>query len=173
MKIAIAIERSLDVSASFEQTRGLLNDLEGTIRRFPKLHSLKKLGDQDYLWKMNPAGVQILGISHQISYAARYAVNAGRSRLSWEPLPQHGNALIRGNLQLKPIGTGTRLIFGVKGELDQVPVPFMYRLLAPAFIQGKFTRLVDVFLERTHAALLLAAVQPKAPVRKRLTGKKK
>ena len=173
MKIGIAVERSLEVPAPYEQVRMLLHDLEGTIRRFPKLRSLKKLGDLDYLSEMNPMGAHALGISHRVSYAARYAVDPGKGRLSWEPLPRHGNALISGNFQIKKAGTGTQMVFGVRGELDKVPVPFMYRLLAPAFIQGKFTRLVDVFLEQTRTALLTMPAPRKAPARKRSIGKKK
>ena len=36
----------------------------------------------------------------------------------------------------------------MKGELADVPVPLMYRLVAPAFIQGKFTALIDSFLDK-------------------------
>ncbi|HWU68086.1 MAG TPA: hypothetical protein VN046_04365 [Stenotrophobium sp.] len=173
MKIALAIERSLDVPANYEQARQLLHDVEGTIRRFPKLHSLKKIGESDYLSEMNPMGARALGISHRVSYAARYAVDHGNGLLRWEPLRKHGNAQIGGKFQLSKTGGGTRLTFGVNGELDEVPVPLMYRLLAPAFIQGKFTRLVDIFLEQTHAALLaLPAAEQKSP-RKRATGNRK
>ncbi|MGH8506259.1 MAG: hypothetical protein ACRETM_09885 [Stenotrophobium sp.] len=173
MKIAIAIERSLDVPASYEQAQHLLHDFEGTIRRFPKLHSLKKIGEHDYLSEMNSMGAKALGISHRVSYAARYAVDHGNGLLSWEPLRKHGNASIGGKFQLRKTGGGTRLTFGVNGELDEVPVPLMYRLLAPAFIQGKFTRLVDIFLEQTHAALLAMPAADQKPARKRKTGSKK
>lgn len=154
MKISISIERSLEVPAPHAKARSLLQDLEGTLRRFPKLRSLKKVGDNAYLWEMRAIGSSVAGISHEVSYAAKYSVDSGKGRMSWEPLPRYGNAIIAGSFQLKDSGTGTRMVFGVDGELRDVPVPFMYRLLAPPFIQGKFTRLIDIFLEQTRDALL-------------------
>ncbi|MGH8455680.1 MAG: hypothetical protein ACRETW_10370 [Stenotrophobium sp.] len=154
MKVPISIERSLEVPAPHAKARSLLQDLEGTLRRFPKLRSLKKIGDSSYLWQMNAIGSTIAGISHEVVYAANYVVDSGKSRLSWEPLPKYGNAVIAGSFQLRDSGANTQLIFGVNGELRDVPVPLMYRLLAPPFIQGKFTRLVDIFLEQTRDALL-------------------
>lgn len=87
-------------------------------------------------------------------YGAQYRVDDKRGEVSWTPIPRQGNASIEGRFQLAARGTGTRLSFNVKGELRDVPVPLMYRLLAPPFIQGKFTRLVDIFLEETRASLL-------------------
>ena len=51
-------------------------------------------------------------------------------------------------------GEATQLTFRVRGELRDVPVPLLYRVVAPPFIQGKFTRLVDTFLEDTREALV-------------------
>ncbi|HVT34068.1 MAG TPA: hypothetical protein VHE37_00680 [Nevskiaceae bacterium] len=153
MKVDLAIERSLDLEAPFERVTGLLEDYETTIRRFPKLRKLKKLGDMTYLWEMAPIGSRIANISHEVVYAARYQVDAPRGRLSWQGMPSHGNAVIHGEFELKPARKGTRLRFAVNGQLRDVPVPLIYRLVAPPFIQGKFTRLVDVFLEKTQQAL--------------------
>ena len=156
MKVAIAIERSITIPAPHARVWELMGDLEGTIRRFPKLRRLKKLGDNAYLWEMAPIGSRIANISHAVSYGARYKVELERGVVSWTPIPNQGNASISGAFTLEDIGAATRLSFRVEGELRDVPVPLMYRLLAPAFIQGKFTRLVDVFLEATAAAVGLS-----------------
>ena len=153
MKVPIHIERSLEVPASYKKAQTLLADLETTIKRFPKLKRLKKLGDNDYVWEMDAIGSRIAKIATEVSYGARYSVNAARGELSWKPLPKHGNASIEGAFKLTEKGDRTRLSFRVEGELHDVPVPLMYRLIAPAFIQGKFTHLVDTFLERTRDAL--------------------
>lgn len=154
MNVNIKIERSLEVPAPYSEVSALLKDIEGTIRRFPKLRKLSKVGNNAYVWEMAPIGSKAAGISHEVSYGAQYAVDAKRGELSWKPLPKHGNAVIEGRFKLLDQGKSTRISFDVKGELRDVPVPFMYRLLAPPFIQGKFTRLVDVFLEETRSALL-------------------
>lgn len=154
MKVSIAIERSIEVPAPVSQVRQLFGDLEGTIGRFPKLRKLSKLGNNAYLWEMNAIGSSVAGIAHEVAYAAQYDVDLKNNRLSWQPLPKHGNARIEGAFRLAPQGDATQLSFRVSGDLYDVPVPFMYRLLAPPFIQGKFTRLVDIFLERTRESLL-------------------
>lgn len=153
MKVPIQIERSLDVPAPYAKAQSLLRDFETTIKRFPKLKRLKKLSDTDYVWEMDAIGSRIAKIAHNVSYGARYRVNADAGELSWKPLPKQGNATIEGAFKLIEQKGRTRLSFRVEGELHDVPVPFMYRLIAPAFIQGKFTHLVDIFLERTRDAL--------------------
>lgn len=153
MKVNIQVSRSVDVSAPMERVRTLLDDYENTIRRFPKLRKLTALEPDAYLWEMAPIGSRTAGIAHEVRYAARYTVKPDQGLLEWKPLPKHGNATIEGRMQLEPRGKGTRLSFDVKGELRDVPVPLIYRLVAPPFIQGTFTRLVDVFLEQTRDAL--------------------
>lgn len=166
MKVAIKIERSITVPAPYAEVEALLRDLEGTIRRFPKLRKLKKLNEMQYLWEMSAIGSKIANISHEVSYAAHYTMDLKKGRLSWKPLQQHGNATIEGLFQLTRSGEQTELTFNVAGELRDVPVPFMYRLVAPPFIQGKFTHLVDVFLESTREALMEKNPAP-APAKRR------
>ncbi|MES2885350.1 MAG: hypothetical protein V4709_11125 [Pseudomonadota bacterium] len=153
MKVQIAITRSLDIDLPPTKVKVLFKDLEATIGRFPKLRELKKLGPDQYLWEMNPIGSKIAKIAHEVSYGAHYKVDAKKGELSWTPIPKQGNALVEGAFRVLEQGAGTRLEFKVKGELFDVPVPFMYRLVAPTFIQAKFAALVDAFLERTRDAL--------------------
>ena len=163
MKVSIAIERRIEVPAPITQVQTLFKDLEGTIGRFPKLRKLSKLADSTYLWEMGTIGSSIANIAHEVSYAAKYSVDSSGNQLSWQPVPKTGNASIEGAFKLAERGDKTQLTFRVRGDLYDVPVPLMYRLLAPAFIQGKFTHLVDIFLERTSEALL------QAPASKRKT----
>lgn len=154
MKVNIEIERSAVVPVPYPQVEPLLQDLEGTIGRFPKLKKLTKLADKEYLWEMRTIGSRIANIAHDVSYGARYHIDLKRGELSWEPLPDQGNARIEGFFRIAASEDETRLTFRVRGELRDVPVPLLYRVVAPPFIQGKFTRLVDTFLEDTREALL-------------------
>jgi len=162
MKVSIAIERSIEVPAPITKVQALFKDLEGTIGRFPKLRKLSKLADNTYLWEMGTIGSSIANIAHEVSYAAKYSIDSSGNQLTWQPVPKTGNASIEGAFKLAERGDKTQLTFRVRGDLYDVPVPLMYRLLAPPFIQGKFTHLVDIFLERTSEALL----QAPAPKRK-------
>ena len=102
---------------------------------------------------MNPIGSKIANIAHEVRYGAHYTVDAKAGTLSWKPIAKQGNASIEGGFRVVETSSGSRLEFTVKGELFDVPVPLMYRLVAPTFIQAKFAALVDAFLERTRDAL--------------------
>lgn len=160
MDINIEIERSVRVPAPYARVQPLLKDLEGTIGRFPKLKKLSRVGDNAYLWEMETIGSRIARIAHDVAYAAKYSVDMKNGELSWKPLPKYGNASIEGWFRLGDQGVDTQMTFRVWGKLRDVPVPLMYRLLAPPFIQGKFTHLVDEFLERTGVALTGHAAVP-------------
>lgn len=154
MKVPLRIDRSLTVDVPLPQALVLLDDLEATIRRFPKLKRLRKLAEHRYVWEMDTIGSRMAKIAHNVSYGAAYTVDRKAARLDWQPIPGEGNARIGGSLRLAGIAPRqTRLSFVVDGELQDVPVPLMYRLVAPPFIQGKFTSLVDRFLEQTAQAL--------------------
>ncbi len=155
MNVIIQIERSIQVPVAYDRTLALMDELEETVGRFPKLRKLSKLGENAYLWEMEPIGSRIARISHEVSYAAFYHRDRKKGELSWKPLPKYGNAQIAGAFRLREKKDGTEISFRVSGELHDVPVPLIYRLVAPPFIQGKFTSLVDIFLERTGQALAL------------------
>jgi carbon monoxide dehydrogenase subunit G len=154
MKVNIEIERTASVPVPYAQVEPLLRDLEGTIGRFPKLKKLTKLGENKYRWDMRTIGSRIANIAHDVSYGALYSLDLKRGEISWKPLPGEGNATIEGFFRITEGGDETKLTFRVRGELRDVPVPLLYRMVAPPFIQGKFTRLVDTFLDDTREALV-------------------
>lgn len=148
MNIKIDIERHKTVTLTPAQLAGLFSDVEGTLKKFPKLKKLSALGGQDFRLDMQTIGSSVAKIAHDVSFGASCSADAAKSELSWKPLSKVGNAQIEGQLRLAPEGKSTRVSLRVRGELHEVPVPLMYRLVAPAFIQGKFSALVDTFLER-------------------------
>lgn len=153
MKIEIAIDRSVVLPVPFKKAAPLLTDIETTIGRFPNLRKLTRLSDDTWLWEMKTMGVRVAKIAHDVSYAARYTHDAKRQRVSFEPVRGHGNALVSGHFALTEVAGGTEFSFSVRGTLDEVPVPLLYRPIAPKFISGKFTVLIERFLERTREAL--------------------
>lgn len=152
MNIKIDVERALPASASRDQVLSLLQDIEGTLKRFPKLRKLNALGARDYRLDMHTIGSSVARIAHDVSFGARCTADTAKAEMSWEPIPKVGNALLGGQLRVVEDGTGSRLSLRVRGELHDVPVPLMYRLVAPAFIQGKFSALADAYLEKIGTA---------------------
>ena len=153
MKINVDVERSTLVPVPRAKADVLLKDLEATLKRFPKLKKLSKLGENEFRHDMQTIGSRVAKIAHDVSYGAKYVVDASKGQITFKPLPKVGNAQVEGGLSVAEEGNKVRLSFRVKGELNDVPVPLVYRLVAPAFIQGKFTALVDAFLQKTAASL--------------------
>lgn len=152
MDIRIEIERHRNVAMSRGQIDAVVRDVEGTLKKFPKLKKLTALDGRDFRLDMQTIGSSVARIAHEVSFGARCVADAAGSGLSWTPLPGVGNAQLEGRLRLDGDGSSARLSLHVRGQLHDVPVPLMYRLVAPAFIQGKFAALVDAYLERIVGA---------------------
>lgn len=153
MNINLDIERRLLLPIDYPQALSLLDDLEATIGRFPNLKKLTRLADDSYLWDMRTMGVRIAKIAHDLSYAARYEIDRDAGAIRWQPLPEHGNARIAGEIRLSRNGQQTDMLFKVKGVMHEVPVPLLYRPLAGPFIVNKMGSLIERFLARTSEAL--------------------
>lgn len=162
MDIRIEIVRHRSVALSRRQIDAVVRDVEGTLKKFPKLKKLTALEGQDFRLDMQTIGSRVARIAHEVSFGARCVADTAGSELSWTPLPGVGNARLEGRLRLDGEGGSARLSLHVRGELHDVPVPLMYRLVAPAFIQGKFAALVDNYLERIVGATGSTAVRPPA-----------
>ena len=160
VNVDINVERKLEVALPLDKVSPLLDDLEAQLKRFPKLRKLSRLAPNQYRWDMAVIGSKAANIAHEVSYAAHYTVDGKNTEVRFKPMPEHGNATLEGRLRLVDHGSTTQLAFEVRGRLRDVPVPLMYRLLAPAFIQGKFVRLVETYLEATRDAALAAAAKP-------------
>lgn len=153
MNIDLAIDRRLLLPVDYSRAEPLLADIEGTIRRFPNLRNLTRLDERSWLWEMRTMGSRLAKIAHDVSYGARYTQDLKGGRLSWEPVPGRGNASISGEFRIRRAPTGTELAFQVRGRLFEVPVPLLYRPVAPKFISMKFEALVQRFLAATGEAL--------------------
>jgi len=154
MKVDIEIERSITIELPPEKVRPLFQDIETTVSRFPKLKKLVRVADNQYVWELSTIGSRMAKIAHDVTYGAHYQLSADGNELTWKPLAGKGNASISGRFRVAPTAKGSEVFFKVQGELRDVPVPLIYRLVAPPFIQGKFIHLVETFLERTREALL-------------------
>lgn len=160
MNIKIEIERSATLPAPYARVQELLKDVEGTIRLFPKLRKLTRQADGSHLWELAPMGSKAARIVHEVSFAAKFVVDVKKGLVQWKPVKgqnkNQGNASIEGRWQVQPRGDGTHMSLRVWGELRDVPVPLMFRLVAPAFIQGKFAALVERYFVKLGETLDLS-----------------
>lgn len=157
MNVKIEIERKTLLPVNYSAARALLDDAESTIRLFPKLRKLTRQKDGSFLWELEAIGSKVAGIAHEVSFAARFLVEPDKGVVQWKPVKGQGknpgNAAIEGRLQIRPRGEQTEMSLRVNGELYDVPVPLMFRLVAPAFIQGKFAALVERYFVKLGQSL--------------------
>ena len=153
MNVKIEIERSAVLPVAYSQVHELLRDVEGTIRLFPKLRKLTRQKDGSHLWELAPIGSRVANISHEVSFAARFVADPDKGLVQWKPVKGKGNASIEGRLQVKPRDDKTDMTLRVWGDLREVPVPLMFRLVAPPFIQGKFAALVERYFIKLGESL--------------------
>ena len=150
MNIKIELEREVSAAVSEQQMADLLRDVHGTLKQFPKVKKLTTLSDTSFKVDLKTIGSSIARVAHDVSFGADCSVASDGHSLNWSPIPSVGNARITGELRFDTARQVLRL--NVRGELGGVPVPLMYRLVAPAFIQGKFSALSDAWLERLVAS---------------------
>ncbi|QHS09171.1 hypothetical protein [Sinimarinibacterium sp. NLF-5-8] len=154
MNIKIDADRHLDIATPFARARASVSDVAAVMRRFPKIRDFQAQGGDVYLARMEPISSQRANISHEVSFAGAYSADAEQGVLQWRAVKGKGNAQLNGRLQLIDLGArGTQLRLSVTGELQDVPVPLLFRPVAGTFIQAKFGALIDGFLEATGDAL--------------------
>lgn len=146
MDIKIELDRKLDADFQSEQVSVVLQDVQASFRQFPKLKKLTQKKADCFQVELKTIGSSIARVSHDVCFGAECHFDEAQSALSWKPIKSVGNAAINGTLQFDQ--SGKCLDLSVRGVLHGVPVPLMYRLVAPAFIQGKFSALCDAWLER-------------------------
>ncbi|MGQ0501446.1 MAG: hypothetical protein ACT4P0_02380 [Panacagrimonas sp.] len=152
MNITIEVTRQRPVTLSAAQVAALLRDTEGTLRQFPKLKKLTPLGNAGYQLDLKTIGSPAAKIAHDVVFGTRCTVEPDAATVRWEGLRDIGNAVIDGRIEFSGEGAAAALKLTVYGELRGVPVPAMFKAIAPAFIQGKFSALADEFLERIEKA---------------------
>lgn len=157
MDIKIQLDRKVSAEVSAEQMAAVLRDPQVTLKQFPKLKKLASLDENSFRVDLKTIGSTIARVAHDVTFGAQCAFDADQTVLDWKPLKSVGNAQISGHLAFDE---GAKILsLKVSGQLNGVPIPLMYRLVAPAFIQGKFSALCDAWLERlvTSAASRVAA----------------
>jgi hypothetical protein len=137
----------------YERVRHFLEDVATTIGHFPKLSKLTEISPDVYLWELAPIGSRIAKISHEVSFASRFTVELDKGLVKWKPVDGHGNASMEGRWKLEPRGKQTHMTMWVRGELYDIPVPLMFRPVAPPFIQGIFAALIERFLQKLEKSL--------------------
>ena len=82
MDSKLSLDKTATVKADFAKLMADVAAIEPVLSIFPKLESLKKIGDKAYEWKLKPVGA--MGVSHAVHYAATYELDAANGKLNFK-----------------------------------------------------------------------------------------
>ncbi len=146
MDVDVDIERSATVPVPFARARERMLDLAGTLWLFPKLAKLIPIGEQTYLWELEPIGFKPAGISHVVRYATKFSVDLDGGVVEWSPIADEGNSLIRGRWVTVDGGDHIDIKLSISGTIGGIRAPLPFRLAVPPFVRSVFADLVEGFL---------------------------
>jgi len=143
MKLTIQFEKSVIFSQDIDTCFRLLSDIPFTATCFPKVEELIDLGNNTYQWDLEPQGPPPYSV--QTIYACRYRYNTP-DKISWEPIPEIGNAFFGGSWTLSPLHNRCKAQFILNGEMD-FPIPEFAEIMAKPLIRSLFNTLLNDFLD--------------------------
>jgi hypothetical protein len=148
--IPLHSSRERELPVQVERVQHFMQDIPGAVRMFPALRRLVELGPDTYRWELEPLGTAVYKVP--ITFATRFSVDLAARRVTWQPVPEVGNARLAGALAFAAAAAGTRFSLRVEGRII-LPLPFVLKPVAAPVVASEFERLVEGF-----AANILRAV---------------
>jgi hypothetical protein len=149
LSVKIEVQKSLEVTASFEEAIALVADVPRSVSHFPRMEELVPLGDNTYRWDMQKLGPDKYSV--QIVYACKYTSDLEAGRVTWTPVSGVGNGQIAGSWEIsntQPV----RMILHTEGELT-LPFPRLMRRMVEPFVQKEFSRLIGGYTRNLQKVL--------------------
>lgn len=147
-EIDISIERTFEAD-DFGAAWALLSDTRACLAHYPKLETLTHLGGDSWRWELEPTGTA--GFSHAVCYAVTYHYDREAGTISWEPIPEEGNARVNGAFHLTEVGNRVRVTLVIDSCLD-VPAPLLLKSLIGKFARTELIEQVEGFVANLAAA---------------------
>lgn len=143
VKIPLELGYEFAVKASAKEVFDVLSDVPTSASFYPQVEQLVDLGDNTYRWEMEKMGLEQVNL--QIVYASSYRANRKKGLISWEPVPQVGNAQVAGSWQITKNKSSTHLVLTVEGEVT-LPLPGLMKLVLQPVVEAEFERLCEEYI---------------------------
>ncbi len=143
--IPVTLDRDFSVDCTAEQAYELLADVPRSASYFPDVEELKDMGGGTYEWVMEKVGIGKLSV--QTLYASLYTCNPDDKTVSWEPVPDIGNAKVSGYWQIADAGDGhVNLSLHAESEFD-LPIPRLAKAVTKPILEREFGKLMDQYVD--------------------------
>jgi carbon monoxide dehydrogenase subunit G len=143
VNIPFDLSYELEVRARAAEVFAVLADVPASASHFPKVDKLVDLGGNSYRWELQKVGSAEIHI--QTVYAATYAADRKKLRVSWTPVKGVGNALIGGSWTLTAKKSSTHILLHIHGEIT-VPLPGLAKMLVEPVVTRENQKLVEEYL---------------------------
>ena len=144
-RLSVEAGYAFDVRAPFKDVFALLADVPASAAHYPQLERIVAQGEDIWRWEMQRIGVGQYAL--QTVYASRYSFDSKSGLISWEPVPDVGNARVTGSWQVRKGAKGiTQLELQVQLEVD-LPVPPLMQLVVTPLLQAEFERLTEGYID--------------------------
>ena len=144
VKIRTSIQRSERVPAQVDSVYTLLKPVESSSAFFPRVQQIHALGDDRFLWKLEPMGTQ--KFQHQVEYASQWEFDDTGTTIRWRPLANQGNAKVSGVWAIEPAADQARIALEIKAEL-LIDLPRWMQMVAEPIVQTEFQKLLNRYFD--------------------------
>ncbi len=142
LKLKLELSETFDLPCGFDDAFEFFMDVKRTSDCFPKVESVKDLGDNKYHSVMEKEGVGKYTI--QVEYAAKYEFNKKDGRVSWTPVEGVGNGISKGRAVITEVGGKAHVDFSTTMALN-LPLPGLAKPIIKPFVNSQFKKTMEQF----------------------------
>lgn len=147
VRVTVPFERAIVSKHPPQEAFDYFADLEKSVPgNFPGVEGFEDLGGGTYKWVFEKVGYS--GYELQIKLVTRFE-KISPTRINVTPVEEPGACLFTGGWEFTPEGTGTRILFRVKFEID-LPIPGFLKGMAVPLAQKELTNLFNRYISRVE-----------------------
>lgn len=150
LKLNLELNEVIDLPCDFDKAFDFFLDVQKTAGCFPKVETVKDLGDNKYHWIMTKEGVGKYSI--QVEYGAVYTFDRDKGVVEWTAIPGIGNGVSRGKSVIARVGDKVRVNFTTTMDLE-LPLPGLAKPLIKPFVNREFEKSMEQFRDNVIKAL--------------------
>ncbi|MBI9076255.1 MAG: SRPBCC family protein [Desulfatibacillum sp.] len=150
LKLSLELSEVIDLPCDLDKAFDFFMDVPKTAECFPKVDTVKDLGDNKYHWVMTKEGVGKYSI--QVEYGAHYSFDRDKGIVEWTSIPGIGNGVSRGKSVITSKGGKTQVNFSTTMDLE-LPLPGLAKPLIKPFVNREFEKSMEKFRDNVIKAL--------------------
>ena len=150
LKLSLDLNEVIELPCDFDKAFDFFLDVKKTAQCFPKVETVKDLGDNKYHWIMTKEGVGKYSV--QVEYGAEYSFDRDKGIVEWTPVKGIGNGVSRGKSVITEKGGKVVVNFSTTMDLE-LPLPGLAKPIIKPFVNREFEKSMEKFRDNVIKAL--------------------